>query len=110
MLADQQILRINVLRYIGGVSKDTVKAKLLTLSGAKFEQPENAILWSEPNAWTIEAEIESSNGSRFRMLTDGSHLCLFDLNGTPWFSRTYPDKSERRRALDPGTPIPSELR
>ncbi len=43
---------------------------------------------------TIEARIDFSEGPSLRLFTDGSHTCLVDEAGQPWFFRISADEFE----------------
>jgi hypothetical protein len=87
--------RITVVRYLPGWSNQTpaaVRAKLFELTRRELEPPSGSIIWSEMQKWTIEAQIEFSEGPPVRMLTDGNHTCLVEETAQPWFFRISPEE------------------
>jgi len=93
LVSGREIKRITVVRYIAGwdaQTPDVVRRKLFELTRRELEPPTGQIIWSETNAWTIEATVEFSKGPMMRILTDGSHTCLIDEAGKPWFFRISP--------------------
>ena len=89
----QELRRIVVIRYsatASGLTPERVRMALFELSRREIETPTGFINWSEMNTWSIDAQIEFSNGPKMRMLTDGSHTCLIDEAGRPWFFRISP--------------------
>jgi len=94
LLPDREMHSITAVRYVGGETTETVRTKLFELTRRELESPAADIMWSEGNGWSIEATIEFSSGPSLRIFTDGSHNCLLDEAGQPWFFRISPAEFE----------------
>ena len=93
LFPDRQIRRITVIRYVAGwdaQTQEVVRRKLFELTRRELEPPMSQILWSEMTTWSIQATMEFSEGSIVQILTDGSHTCVIDEAGKPWFFRISP--------------------
>jgi hypothetical protein len=88
LFSSREVRSITVTRYFD--ARDIVRVMLLELTRRELEQPTGAIDWDEGNNWGIEATIEFSQGPNWRLFTDGSHTCLVDEAGQPWFFRISP--------------------
>jgi len=93
LFPDRQIRRIAVVKYVSGWDAQTpevVRRKLFELTRRELESPMSQIGWSEMTTWTIQATMEFSEGPMVQILTDGSHTCVIDEAGKPWFFRISP--------------------
>jgi len=105
----REMERMIVIRYIPGrlaQTEDVVRRHLFELNRRQLEDPFGEIMWSEGALFTIDAVIQFSEGPTVRLLTDGSHSCLIDEAGRPWFFRISPAEFQCGFAkLDSGNKI-----